>query len=739
MQPFTPPPFKLGYRAPLAPRVAQDRLAVAEVAPVVAQVVVPCQNGRLRICVWEDALQTRQVGGARIEVSGMGNVGPSNVFIPTDVVVTGRRRYSVRASKLFHLPEPFSEVRDIDVDSGASVDVNLVLTPIGFHLQVDADRDGVADNDFDVYDRWQFGHGGRGAILLVNNDNDDGNGAHGDLDLNDRVINAGNDHQEVAPIRIRRRGVFHEANWTVELSIPGTVQKRVRIFAGNAAAAAEVIGPGGNTAVRLPNRHQDLAFATLDWSAEARYYRHDGFDGIIRLQLYVEKPSAYVGMRPDWHREHAQLRVAPWLMYHHLDPPIRVMVKDLGNSPALAADDGNHTNSVFRADLTGAIPGGGPALVELGGYGRDRWLQDCMEIGYSGLPNRRISAVLRLPRDGALRRYPRDLLDADFGYEPVGDPHHDTTFNSGGNLECTPPCRAPSRRVRRTVRHRSRKRYGPRFVYRDVWRTVPGRAYPFGRIYFGCGRPHEWMSGDMRGLLEHQIVQPHIHLDSGWLKVGHVDEMLSFIPRPGGRYQDFALVIASPSRAYELLDWLDGNGHHNARMLIGRQLPIWDHHARQRTDRNVEVTVRDFLRQGIPHVGDHGDLRAWNNTCQRHLDDVLRALRREIDIPQVIRAPVLFRRELEFNLYRALTADTANMLVVGQRCIAPRPYGPSVNYQHGVVDAFEHDLERALPMGSTIRFVRDWNPYHCKNGEVHCGTNTHRQPAMGTDPWWFFE
>ena len=56
----------------------------------------------------------------------------------------------------------------------------------------------------------------------------------------------------------------------------------------------------------------------------------------------------------------------------------------------------------------------------------------------------------------------------------------------------------------------------------------------------------------------------------------------------------------------------------------------------------------------------------------------------------------------------------------------------------GGKDLFQTDLETKLKAeGLTPLDIDDWDTYHIRAGEVHCGTNTLRTPTFSD--WWEFE
>lgn len=75
-----------------------------------------------------------------------------------------------------------------------------------------------------------------------------------------------------------------------------------------------------------------------------------------------------------------------------------------------------------------------------------------------------------------------------------------------------------------------------------------------------------------------------------------------------------------------------------------------------------------------------------------------------------------------------------NMLVLGSHVGIPKPFGPKV----GSKCAFEKHVNSLLnPLGLECHYIDDWDSYHVLSGEVHCGTNTLREPFEVK--WWEIE
>jgi len=544
-----------------------------------------------------------------------------------------------------------------------------------FHMHMDADRDGNVDDDCTGLNSWVWGKNKRGAIILCNNDDDDDSA--GTLDNADDKINGGNDKDEIAPLEFRKvAGTTPPATMEGYIEVSMEDAQRIRIFDGRAAGAKEIIGPTAGKSYKFPN----MSFDAEKYGMEAVIYAGINFGGLITITFIVKDSGV------EKYREKGVVRVAPWIMPNHNDSALKAFVVDAGSS-----------NSRFRSELNTMVVAAGCTLDQ-SHASNDIWMQDCMEIGYSNLSNIGFHVVTRAPRNRPLKVFPKNLLAVDFGYNEVGTLSSHTTFDSTGNLEATPPCTSEA-----------------------------GKKYPLGRIYYGPGRPLEEIDPDFKAFLEKQIIQEPIEVDTSWLVVGHVDEIISFVPAPGGK--GFKMLLASPKLAYKILR--DNSASHgSAKLLTARSFPGHG---------SAEVSISDFLNTGIPGLGHtSASLNSFNTDKQIKLDIVKQLFKKEIGIDpatDIIEVPILFMPNPGLsNLADALTAGMVNMLVLNKHCITPKPFGPVIAGK----DLYEEDIKNKLtPLGLTVKFLDDWMEYHVNLGEVHCGTNTLRAPKMAK--WWEFE
>jgi hypothetical protein len=657
---------------------------------------LPCQRrhgvGRIQVHVADGKKGGRPVTVARVLISAADG---STVEDHTDQ--TGRTlehnappgEYRVQAQCRWHLPDP-SPWTVVQVTEGNLALAVIDLQELRFYLHVDADRDGEVDDDRRNNTPWAWGEGGTGAIVFCNNDDDD---ASGTADNEDNHVNGAGDLSDVAPLEVRRVGSDRDPpdSWQMTLSVSRA--DCLRIFATRTAAAVEVIGPTTGASLRPAL----AGYRTVTYGMEAVHHagRVNGrdFDGLIDVTLEVRR-FLDPGRNPrndDWiYRSQAQVRVAPWLMAHHCEEAAIVFVSDLGDQ-----------NRAYRQSLRGFVQQAGCALVEV--LADDKWMQDCMEIGYTTLPDqpspRRLPVFLNTARPGALQNYApghRAPAVGVFSKGPVGG---DVTYNYGGNIEVTPPLR-----------------------------DAEGKVHPWGRIYYGTSDQHP-MSGpidpELAAFLDRQLIQKAFVLDPSWLVTGHVDEMLTFVPDPNAAdpYRRWKLLVVSPGRAYEILDLYNLNMN----VEIFRQFdPV---------AQPVPTFLAGNTRFMDPQTANYYTgawLRQYNQTIQTRMDGVLQALAGEIDfdlVADVVRVPVVFGPyAAEPRLAGALTGNMVNMLVLNGHCIIPKAFGPGPGDRRAV-DFFERDLELQLTaLGLTCHFL-DASDYHVTHGEVHCSTNTLRRPA----------
>ena len=388
-------------------------------------------------------------------------------------------------------------------------------------LDVDTDRDGLVDDDLDEpgEDAWTTG---RGAMFMVNLDNDDGSrdGRPDAIDFDVRgapvsesfEIDGPRDALDLTELVVRIEGVEPGHVESAVLSVPSLDQvKGVHLFDAIKPGGESFWGGPGERSVSadLSDRIAIGGPATL--GIEGLFFRYsepmayggtfeNGYSGELELELTVTGVGGVL-----LGSDRVLLRVAPLVLL----PNTQEAVEMWGRDSSLAD---------FRPFIQDT--------VALNTYhtGGDQWTQDHVEIGFTHAPGRpKTHVVLRLPRarlttDGTeddTPEWPKEhLLAPDVGLFRFWNFHIDdgpSAGDLGGNIELMPP----------TAR------------------------WPLGRIVVG-----DTISPKLLRFLIDQGVQSPFQIGVDWLRVGHVDEALAIVPGEDG----WTLVVADPAQARPLLE-----------------------------------------------------------------------------------------------------------------------------------------------------------------------------------------
>jgi len=388
-------------------------------------------------------------------------------------------------------------------------------------LDVDTDRDGMVDDDLDEAGEDAWTHE-RGAIFMVNLDNDDG-GRDGrpdaiDFDVRgapvseDFTIDGPRDALDITELVIRVEGVEPGHIESAMLSVPSldhvrgvhlfdAIEPGSKSFWGGpdersvSTDLADRLAPGGQTTLGI----EGLFFRYTEPMAYGGTFE-DGYSGELELELTVTGVGG-VPLGSD----RVMLRVAPLVLL----PNTQEAVEMWGRDSSLAD---------FRPFIQDT--------VALNTYhtGGDQWTQDHVEIGFTHAPGRpRTHVVLQLPRarmtnggtEDDTPEWPRErLLGPDVGLFRFWNFHIDdgpSAGDLGGNIEVVPP----------TAR------------------------WPLGRVLVG-----DTISPKLLRFLDDQGLQAPFQIGVEWLRVGHVDEALAIVPGEDG----WTLVVADPAMARSLLE-----------------------------------------------------------------------------------------------------------------------------------------------------------------------------------------
>lgn len=357
------------------------------------------------------------------------------------------------------------------------------MDPASLIIVADTDRDGDVDAD-DLPGRadWSWQ---RGAFLVANLDDDDEDGVS---DCDDAVANGADDADDLASIRIELGSAASASAVTLHATVlEGAQNVRTFVWDGTKFSALDGVQPS----------------AASTWLAiEANRFAGPDWDGIVRLTVEARDAGGSKVASDE-----TVFRVAPWIVLPSSAVPTAIHVAS-----------GAYANQSFLGDLEAAATAAGVELLPpfATSHWQEMWVQDTMEIGYTQLPGRDpMHVVLRANR--GQDDHAGTLLGPDMGYFQVGAPRSTTGGDAWvdwyGNLEVSPP--------------------------------VPG--WPLGRIYYGHNTETGMMlHPDVVDFLEAQEVQAPFWIDTSWLTIKHVDEILTFVPAADGSPR---MLVASPREA----------------------------------------------------------------------------------------------------------------------------------------------------------------------------------------------
>jgi protein-arginine deiminase len=229
-----------------------------------------------------------------------------------------------------------------------------------------------------------------------------------------------------------------------------------------------------------------------------------------------------------------------------------------------------------------------------------------------------------------------------------------------------------------------------------------GQSFPLGRVLTGRQGLRS-MHPNIMAFLEAQRVQwPPLVVDTSWLEIGHVDEVVNFVPAAAA--PGFRVLFPSVRLARGILEAA-------IQRDFGKLAVFADH--------QYETTVQELL-EGVA-------LSEENQRIQEILLEIKAQVREGLGIQDAhfVELPALFRNG------EAVIPNLVNSLVVGQHLFASHPLGPVVAGE----DVFAEVMTRSLGvLGLQVHFVDVWDYYHLNLGEIHCGTNAVRRVAYPR--WW---
>ncbi|XP_077168467.1 protein-arginine deiminase type-3-like isoform X2 [Paroedura picta] len=549
----------------------------------------------------------------------------------------------------------------------------LYLTCVAISLDADTNRDGVVQINSTNKKKWTWGPSGKGAVLLVNCDRD--GPSSGNMDTAYSHVRSRADLEDMSLVILTTKGpagIFQNHKLLLHVSVTDAPRLRVFQDGGNASLSSyqHVLG-------------SDKLFHTVECSdgkqqtcffVEGLAFPDVSFEGLVYLNATLWEASSQDLLDTPVFSDTVVFRVAPWIMTPNTMKPLEVFVCSVKDNEEFLEAVRTLAKEA-NCKLT---------ICPLEENMNDRWIQDEIEFGYVESPHKLFPVVFDSPRNRELKEYPfKKILGPDFGYvtrEPKKGSV--TSLDSFGNLEVSPPV------------------------------AVKGKEYPLGRILIGGG-PHRSggnkMTKVVRDFLFAQKVQSPVELFSDWLKVGHVDEFLTFVPAPDRK--GFRLLLASPVACYNLFKEKQREGYGDVSLFEGL--------GEERRKTIDEILMNKTHYRDTIHTQGYID---WNRSILKQKlglseGDIL-------DIPQLF----VLGTELKAD---AFFPNMVNMLVLGKHLGIPKPFGPVIDGQCCLEAEVRSLLE---PLGLTCTFIDDFFAYHVNNGEVHCGTNVCREPF--SFHWW---
>ena len=478
------------------------------------------------------------------------------------------------------------------------------------------------------------------VLVLANRDDDDSDGRP---DADDEVVNGSDDERDLAPL---------------EIGDTGAGVTRLRLDAGAAPLRFFQRVDGGW-------RHAGLGRAMID-SRDGR-----GAEAEIRVEscAWAGVPAAWSGTAgvtvvgfdgagAEVTATRLSVRVAPVLLGAATDRVTEVF-----------AASGRYDNADFL-DRLRAILGSldVPLTVHAAADWREMWMQDTMEVATASIPGSRMHVVLAGLRgaDG----FPPTLLGPDTAIARVAEPRAlgdgDDWADWYGNLEVSPPL----------------------------------DGHPAGRVIHGRNtRTGQTFHPEVVRFLVTQGAQAPLWIDTSWLMIKHVDEIVAFLPGPDGRG---VLLVPDPEEGLRLAGRL---GTDAAVVEANRWIA-------RRIDEMLEGT------DGPARAGVVGDAAGGGRSPG--LLDLL-----GWDRDRVIRLPLAFRVTTEgldaggevTNAVTAWSSPVNSLLVNGTVICGSADMPDTVR---------ETCRERFHAGGAADVVFIDDGVYQQRGGNVHCATNARR-------------
>lgn len=519
-----------------------------------------------------------------------------------------------------------------------------VAQPSGFSFLADSNRDGIInEKDVEGREQWTFE---QGALMLFNNVDDDRNGKP---DWQEQKVN--NDSfaepfghragENLAKVQLKLTEDFTGAQ--IYLVADRVSLPYVNVFQ-KTDDGWQIVDISGKNPLEFSRE--------IILGVEAKQYRDRNWNGIMALKAVAMKNGK------EKASDTIQIGVTPWIMSPNTKPVKEVYVSDRGDVNQAFVEQVKSIVETAGAQLK-IVPGGSP------------FLQDDSAIGYvqfptpEGIKNINVALSKSHQNDNDSQdNYGKSLMNRDFGWFTKGKARSLDLLNQSmdefGNLQITPP--------------------------------LPN--YPMGRVYYGNSGTTTFNPEIIDFINAQQIQGPPVDIDTSWLLMGHVDEIINFIPSQSGKP---LMLIVSPEAGIKLLEELEKNGYSEA--TINREL-------------STQTTVKDALK--------NKSLILHNQYLQRtKINPLIVKLKREFQLSdeQIIQVPVMFG----YSGY-AWWPNLVNAVFINGQLLISNPRGPLIEGQDYTQEKMRQLLANS---GVTVNFLDD-KYYHELKGNTYSAINTTR-------------
>lgn len=341
---------------------------------------------------------------------------------------------------------------------------------------------------------------------------------------------------------------------------------------------------------------------------------------------------------------------------------------------------GRYDNEAFVARLSSLLDGlAVPLRVHDAAAWQEMWMQDTMELGAAAVPGDGSMTVV-LPGLRGVDPFPETLLGPDIAIARVAEGRSltggDAWADWYGNLMVSPAT----------------------------------EAWPLGRVIYGRNTASgEQFHPDVIAFLAAQQVQAPIWIDTSWLLIKHVDEIVAFLPGRDGRG---CLLVVDP---------LAGLEHARAAGLAAAVGPRAE--AVAEANRRIAAIVEAMLsgRGSEPARAGGSAAPAAVEPGENGLLSLL-----GWDRERVVRLPVAFEPppgdlpETSLTDATSLWSNPVNMLFVNGTVICGDAGMPAAVREACRAGFLAAGAER-------VDFLND-DCYQRMKGNVHCATNSRREP-----------